>query len=347
MIDSKLAPFARRALGTWRLPVTFAALVAALCTSSQAYAGDVAAASQLFDEAKLLLEAGQLEAACAKFEASYDSDPQLGALMNLADCLERDGRLASSFGRWGDAIDLASRKGDDRVDYARSRREAIAPLLSFITLNVIGEGADLVVYKGNARLSAGAYGSALPSNPGETVIQVVRGEDLLWETKVVLDRAQMRTVDVPLGEIAAKNPTTGKKRQTFGETRTDSGTEVEGFWSKLRVAGVIVTGVGVLGVGAGFGVGGLALSEKSTVDEECTLVGKDRFCTSTGKEAADRAKELATISTWTLVASGVVATVGITLIIAAPNDYAKLEERAYLVPWFGPDGGGASLQGTF
>ena len=182
MIDSKLAPFARRALGIWRLPVTFAALAAALCTSSQAVAGDVAAASQLFDEAKLLLEAGQLEAACTKFEASYDSDPQLGALMNLADCLERDGRLASSFGRWGDAIDLASRKGDERVDYARSRRETIAPLLSFITLNVIGEGPDLIVYKGNARLSAGAYGSALPSNPGETVIQVVRGEDLLKST---------------------------------------------------------------------------------------------------------------------------------------------------------------------
>ena len=107
----------------------------------------------------------------------------------------------------------------DASGQARSRREAIAPLLSFITLNVIGEGADLVVYKGNARLSAGAYGSALPSNPGESVIQVVRGEDLLWDTKVVLDRAQMRTVDVPLGEIAAKNPTTGKKRWAVCNSR--------------------------------------------------------------------------------------------------------------------------------
>jgi hypothetical protein len=48
-----------------------------------------------------------------------------------------------------------------------------------------------------------------------------------------------------------------------------------------------------------------------------------------------------------MVGAGVVTAVGITLIIAAPNDYRSLEERAFVVPWITPEGGGATVLGTF
>jgi hypothetical protein len=315
---------------------------------SAAFAGDSAAASGLFEDARRLREAGNLAEACPKFEASFEADPQLGALMNLADCLERDGRLASAYGRWGDAIELATRRGDDRVDYARDRRDAVGPRLSFITLKGVGEAPDLVVYKGNAKISPGAFGTALPVNPGETLIQVVRGEDVLWETKVVLAEKQESTVEIPLGEIAAQNPTTVKKRTSVGETRIlGTGPEIEGFWSKLRIAGFVVGGVGVLGLGGGLVAGGLALGKRGDLDGECASSGDSQFCTQAGLETYDDAKLLADVSTWTMVGSGVVTAIGITLIIAAPNDYRSLEERAFVVPWVTPEGAGATVLGTF
>lgn len=313
-----------------------------------ALAGDSAAASRLFEEARRLRDAGNLAEACPKFEASYDADPQLGALMNLADCLERDGRLASAYGRWGDSIELASRRADDRVEYARERREAVAPRLSFITLKGVGEAPDLVVFKGNSKISPGAFGTALPVNPGETLIQVVRGEDVLWETKIVLAEKDERTLEVPLGEIAAQNPATVKKRQDVGETRIlGAGPELEGFWSKLRIAGFVVGGVGVLGLGGGLLAGALALGKKGDIEEDCAASADSQFCTQAGLDAYDSAKFLADVSTWTMVGSGVVTAIGITLIIAAPNDYRSLEERAFVVPWVTPEGAGATLLGTF
>jgi hypothetical protein len=325
-----------------------ACLLSSALSPELALAGDSAAASRLFEDARKLRDAGNLSEACPKFEASFDADPQLGALMNLADCLERDGRLASAFGRWGDAIELASRRGDDRVDYARERRDAVSPRLSFITLKGVGEAPDLVVYKGNSKISPGAFGTALPVNPGETLIQVVRGENVLWETKIVLEEKQEKTVEVPLGEIAAQNPTTVKKRQDVGETRIlGAGPELEGFWSKLRIAGFVVGGVGVLGLGGGLVAGGLALGKRGEIDEECASSGSAQFCTQAGLDAYDGAKLLADVSTWTMVGAGVVTAVGITLIIAAPNDYRSLEERAFVVPWVTPEGAGATVLGRF
>jgi hypothetical protein len=224
----------------------------------------------------------------------------------------------------------------------------VSPRLSFITLKGVGEAPDLVVYKGNSKISPGAFGTALPVNPGETLIQVVRGDDVLWETKIVLEEKQERTVEVPLGEIAAQNPTTVKKRKDVGETRIlGAGPELEGFWSKLRIAGFVVGGVGVLGLGGGLVAGGLALGKRDDIDGECASSGDTRFCTQAGLDAYDTAKMLADVSTWTMVGAGVVTAVGITLIIAAPNDYRSLEERAFVVPWITPEGGGATVLGTF
>ncbi|NUP10506.1 MAG: hypothetical protein HOW73_31030 [Polyangiaceae bacterium] len=327
-------------------------IAGALFAAAQVASADVATADKLFNEGKALMAEGKIAAACAKYEASYDADPALGSLLNHADCLERDGRLATAYGRWGDAVAVATRKGDDRADYARERREALKPKLSFLTLTVKGAlPPDMFVFKGDTKLSAGAFGTALPTDPGETVIQVVRGQDeVLWETKVQLAEAQQQTVVVPLEEIVKQNPSAMKKRQTTEEggrrTQTEGPSEIEGFWSRQRIAGFVIGGVGVLGAGAGFALGGLAASKSSDLDRECTQTDP-RYCTTAGEEIRQDAYTLATASTWTLIGSGIVAAVGITVIVTAPSEYAKLEERAFLVPWLSPEGGGLIAKGTF
>jgi len=294
---------------------------------------------------------GKIAAACAKFEASYDADPALGALLNLADCLERDGRLASAYGRWGDAVSVATRKGDERVTYARERREALQPKLSFVTLNVQGKAEeDLFVYKGDSKLSSGAYGTALPTDPGETVIQVVRGADqVLWETKLNLTEAERRDVTVPLEEIAKANPPPVKRRDKPKGSPAGAGAVGEatvGFWSPQRIAGFVIGAGALAGAGVGFAFGGIASSKASDLDQECTT-GDTRYCTQTGQDIAASAVFFAEASTWTLISSGIVAAVGVTVIVTAPNEDAALEDRAFLAPWVLPAGGGVVAGGRF
>ncbi len=62
-----------------------------------------AAAQVLFEEARQLMSAGHYAEACPKLEESQRIDPGSGTLMNLADCYERTGRIASAWGAFLDA----------------------------------------------------------------------------------------------------------------------------------------------------------------------------------------------------------------------------------------------------
>lgn len=341
--------FARRCL--------FVALTASSCFAGVTIApdarADAAVADQLFKQAKDLLKEGKVAEACERFRESYETDPALGSLMNLADCLERDGRIASAYGRWGEAAELAQRKQDDRLDFTRQRRDALKSKLSFLTVQVSGSGEGLSVYRGNTKLTSGAFGIALPTDPGEAVVQVVRGDSVLWERKVQLKEAESATVLVDLGEIARVNPPPVKKRVDQRERGTGQGEAQESFWNTQRIAGFAVMGAGVVGAAIGFTFGGLAASKSGDIDEGCTS-GDTRFCTNAGREAVDEAKTFADVSTYTLIASGIVAAVGLTVFVTAPSAAAELEDRASapgfrvgLSPAVGPDGAGLQVRGSF
>src|SRR5262249_50676254 len=101
----------------WLLP----ALAAAQNTS------DIkAAANALFDEGKRLLEAGDVEQACPKFEASLRLVDRLGVRLNLADCHERQGLTATAWAEFREAASWADGNGDARGAYAHQRTSTLA-----------------------------------------------------------------------------------------------------------------------------------------------------------------------------------------------------------------------------
>ncbi len=330
------------ALGLLLLPATAAA--------------DPAVADQLFKRGKALLAEGRIAEACQRFEESFELDPALGAIMNLADCLERDGRVASAYGRWGEAIELAQRRKDDRVEYARTRRDALKPSLSSVTVTVQGAAEGLDVYRGNTKLAPGAYGVALPTDPGEVLVQVVRGDAVLWEQKVVLKESESASVVVDLAEIARVNPPPVKKRVDQKDGGRGGGGAARAgatFWSDQRIAGLVVMGAGVAGAAVGFTFGGLASSEQGEIEAACSATTPP-YCTPDGTDAVDRAKLYADVSTFTLIGSGIVAVVGVTVFVTAPFEGAELEDRAgapgprvAVSPWLGPAGGGLIVGGMY
>lgn len=178
-----------------------------LAAPNVARAGDNAAAAEaLFVEAKQLTADGNYDEACPKFLASYKLDRTLGTLLNLADCHEHVGRIATSWAEWGEAIEMARRMGDDRVEFATKRRDALTSRLPKLTVKIDDPVDGLDVYRDDTKVEPGAYNLPLPVDPGEHTVSVRRGKDVLEQKKAEATEGAASTVDFDLSAIAAKHP---------------------------------------------------------------------------------------------------------------------------------------------
>jgi hypothetical protein len=111
-----------------RLPIVAALLLGA--PAARAQGSDLAAAQGLFDEAKRLVAQGNVAEACPKFLASFRVDPKPGTAVNLADCFEKTGQIASAWARYLEAASLAQRAGQaEREQYAREHAATLEPRL--------------------------------------------------------------------------------------------------------------------------------------------------------------------------------------------------------------------------
>jgi hypothetical protein len=314
---------------------------------------DAGAADVLFRAGKDLMAQGKISEACAKFEASYAEDAALGAILNLANCREQEGRIAAAWARWGEAVEKAKKLGDDRAAYAQKRRDALGPRLPYLTIDVTNAVPGLVVYRGQQPIEPGAFGTALPIDPGETTLQVTQGDDVLWQQTLSVAEAQQATVKIDMKKIIDAAPAVKRKRSSgdVHEGGTTSGGAPAPFWGPQRVSGLTVTAVGVVGLGVGFGLGGVALSKKSQVDSNCVSSAKSstRYCTPAGVQASSSARTFANASQWVLVGSAALTAVGLTVFLTAPSSAggSELEKRAYLVPVVSPGLTGLVGGGSF
>src|SRR5512135_1242544 len=94
-------------------PVRIAPCLLLLAAASTARADDSAArASQLFQEGRALAKAGKLAEACARFQESFDLDAETGTEVNLADCLEKTGKLRAAWHEFDTAAIVSLRAGN-------------------------------------------------------------------------------------------------------------------------------------------------------------------------------------------------------------------------------------------
>lgn len=80
-------------------------VVAGLSTLAGPAAAQSAAtqADALFKQGRAQMAAGNLEAACTAFDSSQQLDPAVTTLLNLADCREKRGQLATAWGLFVEA----------------------------------------------------------------------------------------------------------------------------------------------------------------------------------------------------------------------------------------------------
>jgi hypothetical protein len=272
---------------------------------------NVAVAEKLFREAQDAMKADRFGEACSKFDASNRADPQLGTLLNLAACREKEGKPASAWAAYTTLVDLAQRAGDmDRVAYARQRAASLEPTLPQLQLRVPA-GATLTEVKvDDQALATSALATTIPIDPGAHTLGFAT-ETKHWSQRVTIETTGTTSLDVRLPADSAP-PLLASPLQ---EAPHSAG---------MRIAGIVISGVGAASLVAGGFFGAVAIANKNTVDAGCN---KDSgLCTSqSAYDATFTARTTGWISTATFIAGGVLLATGVILyIVGAPKKASTL-----------------------
>jgi hypothetical protein len=292
------------------LPVFFVALGVPLTAHAQQ-----AAADALFDSAHAAMTKGDFAAACEQFRASDKLDPAVGTELNLADCEEKRGHIASAWELYRTVTDKLA-ESDERLAFARSRAQALQARVPKLTLSLAADAPkSSTVRDGNVDLGSAAFGVALPLEPGahELVVSAPGFEARTFQLQLTEGEARSLSVTPGNAKAAARAsapPITAKEPAKHDDS-TASG-------SNRRTLGFVLGGVGVAGLGAGAVAGLLSLGKQHTVSAECQ---PDKSCTSAGVSAAHSGRTLEMVSNigW-VVGAGALGVGAYFLLTSSPEN---------------------------
>jgi hypothetical protein len=260
-----------------------------------------ATAVALFEEGKRLMTASDFANACPKIAEAQRLAPTAGKLLRLGDCYEKWGRLASSWGAFKQAA-VAARNADDaeREAEAERRAKALEGSLSRLTITVAGPlGSGIEVRRDGGVVGEGQYGTALPVDAGEHVIEVTAPKRQAWTARVQV---------APGGVNVAVN---------VPELPPDPQTAAGSAWGPRRIAGVTVGSAGVVGLATGAAFGIVTLGKTNDAKTHCSATLP--YCDATGVALENSAKTTARVSDVALGIGGAALVGGVVLFFTAPS----------------------------
>ncbi len=277
-----------------------------------------ALARELFQQGRALMAKKDYVKACAKLAESQRIDPATGTLLNLAVCHEAEGKTASAWAEFNDALSLSRQDGrKDRVELATKHIANLEPRLSRLTIDVPPDArvAGLEIKLDDGRVGRTAWGTAVPVDPGTHTVRALAAGWKEWQTEITVGAdADGQTVSVPAlqREPTQARPPPPSERAAPKDSGSSSG-------ASQRTAGYVVGGVGVvaLGVGAYFGL--RAYSRWDERNAHCSDAG----CDPTGVAAGDDAGQAATLANVGIgLGVAALATGAVLVLTAGPSERA-------------------------
>lgn len=282
------------------------------------------AADTLFQQGRALMASGRFDEACAKFAESERLDHGIGTLLNLADCQEQNGQLASAATTFRAAAAAASAEGQaEREHIAREREAALRPAVAKITVVLAGKvPAGLVVRRDDVVIGHELWGAGVPVDPGDHLVAISAPGKIAWFQTVRVPRQAGVRIAVAVPPLAdgpsAADPAPGQDPRTG---------------NAQRAAGVAVGSVGLGGLVAGAILGLRALSLNGASSLHCAA----DHCDRRGVDLRDDARGFGTASTVTFAIAGAAILGGVILYATAPAG------RRAAVAWSLQPGRGAAV----
>ena len=258
--------------------------------TSPAHAANVSAAEVLFRAGREAMSRHDYDEACLKFKESNQVDRAPGTVMNLANCEQKRGNVASAWEYFTQAMELLD-PSDRRYEVAKERAErleASVPRL-VVTLAPDAPSTSLVLRDGTpigdelglpARVDPGEHTISVEApnhEPGHYQVQMLLGD---------VQRVEVRPgkAIAPVSVTAAPKPLPEPPSAESADGRDDESEEA-GTW-RWVLAG---TSVGTLI--AGGVLGALSYREWSTVQSHCNLDVDPHACDQTGLSAQSRGRD--------------------------------------------------------
>lgn len=318
----------------------------ALCGATRSAAAQsdtkTAVAEALYRQARDLMAAGNYAEACPKFAESQRLDPATGTLLNLAACHEKQGKLATAWIEYSDALVAARRDGrEDRVEYARARAAEIEPRLSRLTL-VLAAGADepeLTIELDGASVGRAILGAATPVDPGTHTVRATAPGKKPWTGSVEIGAENdQKTLTIPALEPAPPEPVPVTPTLTTAPAPPPNGAPPSDELSHRPIpTSAYVAGGITLALAAGAGITGISYLGKRG-DYQDAL--DRRTATSGDRDSAERMGYInAGLWAGTLIGAGVTTVIYLTR--------PERSQRAFVQPILGPNVAGLGLTGGF
>ena len=288
---------------------------------------NAAAAEALFQDARRLAEAKKFGEACPKFLASHKLAPGVGTLLNLADCYEKNGQIASAWARFHEAIALAQRANRaDREKIARERADKLEPRL--IKLTVTAKDSTVEVRLDGNVLDSAVLGTPLPVDPGRHNIEASAKDKKTYKLTVdVSERSKSPTVEIPsLDDDSSGSSSTTTSPVSTGPTRSTGGDTVEtpattaSSLSGQQVAAIVLAGVGVVSLGIGSYFGIQASKKWEEAKGYCNTAYE---CLRPGVDLTEEAKTAGNVSTVTFILGGALVATGAILFFTSQRNERK------------------------
>lgn len=345
----QLAAAVERPTASRRLALALALLppILSLLLPAEAAAQTASAdAETLFRQGKALMRQGKHAEACAAFESSQRAEPAVTTLLNLADCREKSGQLATA---WGVFIDVQRqlRAGDaanqQLLRVAAERIAKLEPRLSTLTIEVPAghRVSGLEVARGGKRVDPGTWGRPLPIDGGTYEIVARAPGRAPWTAKVVIAPERAKEA-IEIGAlVAARTPErpSGEPRRGASAIRTandgglavrasagpaereggggDGGGSGRGGARRNKTLAVATLAAGGLAIAGGLTAGSLAMRSWRDAEAACgapdQCAGADR--TARANELAAQARTRAWWSTGLVGGGAIAVAAGVWLLV--------------------------------
>ena len=313
-----------------------AILLFPLAARAQPKERDPVAAEALFRVARQLVEAGDYASGCPKFEASLALYPSASTMLNIADCHEHEGKIATALEDYRQAVVLNRETiGEERkkkvAKIAQQGIGTLEPRVPKLRILIDGAPSGLKIVRDGKLLPAASLGEALPADPGRHEISVSAPGYRSETRSVILEEGKTATVAIPL----VAEPT--------GAASAKAGVG-SWVWVVTGGAGLALTGAGIY----------FLVDDLAAIDElraRCHTNEAGTFCEPKYDYAHDNARKDRGFGLFLgLGGAGVIATgfavVGLAQALSAKAPASPAHAVAF-IPWVAPGSAGAMISGAF
>lgn len=142
---------------------------------------------------------------CAKLEETFKTDRSDATLEQLAQCREKQGKVASAWSWYADLVSRAVQKRQAARE--KAMRQKVAELqkkIPHVTLNLAGRDEIAQIKIDGQPLGRTAWATPLPLDPGEHVFSFANANDEKGEKRIDLKESETQVVEPPVLVADAK-----------------------------------------------------------------------------------------------------------------------------------------------